>query len=268
MLYNSGGFFFAVSPLFRTVLFNLHRCGYYSLRDFFEYFYYKKYKEFSYYGIYLFVGMFGKGKTLSMTHFASNLYSRFGDSIRFISNYDLKDIPYIPLVNFQQLVDLGENETEYQGTVVLIDEVENILSHRNFANFPMPLLHMLTQQRKKKVLILSSAQRFAMVDKLYRSITTYVIDCNKYWRLQHQEVYDAWDLENATNTQLIKRLSNSWWFVRNRDYNAYDTSQFISKHASEDFISNKEILINKGDVSINMDAVNTKHQSNIYKKSK
>lgn len=214
--------------------------------------------------------MFGKGKTLSMTHFASDLYDRFGDSIRFISNYKLNNIPYIPLISFQQLVDLGEDETEYEGTVVLIDEVENLLSHRNFANFPKPLLHMLTQQRKKKVLILSSAQRFNMVDKLFRDITTYVIDCNKYWRFQHQEVYDAWELENAVNTQLIKRLDNKWWFIKNKDFNAYDTSEFISKHAAEDFISNNETLINRSSEvnQINMQAINSKHHSRLFKKSK
>ena len=71
-----------------------------------------------------------------MTHRARLIYDQFGDDVRFISNYELKDIPYIPLINFNQLVDLGEQEDDYKGTIVLIDEVENVLSHRNFANFP------------------------------------------------------------------------------------------------------------------------------------
>lgn len=109
----------------------------------------------------MFIGMFGHGKTLSMTHHAYNIYKRFGDKVRFISNYQLNGIPYIPLTNFNQLVGLGEIEDDpYIGTVVLIDEIENVLSHRNFANFPLALLHTLTQQRKKKVYIMCSAQRF------------------------------------------------------------------------------------------------------------
>lgn len=248
---------FVMSPLFRCILFNLHRCGFYTVYDIFDYFRKQKWKEFNYYGIQMYIGMFGHGKTLSMTHDARLIYDRFGDQVRFISNYKLNDIPYIPLINFNQLVDIGEEEdSPYIGTVVLIDEIENVLSHRNFSNFPLSLLHTLTQQRKKKVYILCSAQRFFMVDKLFRAITTNVIDCNKYWRFQHQEIYDAWDLENAMNYNMIRRLYNSWFFVRNIDYYSYDTSEMIKKGTAEDFISNEAALVRKGlDSMSNPDAV-------------
>lgn len=248
---------FVMSPLFRCVLFNLHRCGFYTVYDIFDYFGKQKWKEFNYYGIQMYIGMFGHGKTLSMTHDARMIYDRFGDKVRFISNYKLNDIPYIPLINFNQLVDIGEEENSpYIGTVVLIDEIENVLSHRNFANFPLSLLHTLTQQRKKKVYILCSAQRFFMVDKLFRAITTNVIDCNKYWRFQHQEIYDAWDLENSMNYSMIRRLYNSWFFIRNIDYDSYDTSEMIKKGTAEDFISNESALVRKGlDSMSNPDAV-------------
>lgn len=248
---------FVMSPLFRCILFNLHRAGFYTVYDIFDYFRKQKWKEFNYYGIQMYIGMFGHGKTLSMTHDARLIYDRFGDQVRFISNYKLNDIPYIPLINFNQLVDIGEEENcPYIGTVVLIDEIENVLSHRNFANFPLSLLHTLTQQRKKKVYILCSAQRFFMVDKLFRAITTNVIDCNKYWRFQHQEIYDAWDLENSMNYNMIRRLYNSWFFVRNIDYNSYDTSEMIKKGTAEDFISNEAALVRKGlDSMSNPDAV-------------
>ena len=246
-----------MSPLLRCFVFNLHRVGLYSVVDIIDYIRYQRWKEFNYYGIDMYIGMFGHGKTLSMTHTARLIYERFGDDVRFISNYKLNDIPYIPLINFNQLVDIGEEEdSKYIGTVVLIDEIENVLSHRNFANFPLSLLHTLTQQRKKKVYILCSAQRYFMVDKLFRSITTNVIDCNKYWRFQHQEIYDAWDLENAMNYNLIKRLYNTWFFVRNKDYYSYDTSEMVKKGTAEDFISNNEALVRKGlDSMSNPDAI-------------
>lgn len=246
-----------ISPLFRLIIKNLHRIGLYSVLDIITYIKYKKWRKFNRYGIDLFIGMFGHGKTLSMTHQARLLYNQYGDNLRFISNYKLNDIPYIPLINFQQLVDIGEEEdNKYVGTVVLIDEIENVLSHRNFANFPLALLHTLTQQRKKKVYIMASAQRFFMVDKLFRSITTNVIDCNKYWRFQHCELYDAWDLENAMNYQMIRRFSNEWWFVRNIDYMSYDTSEMVKKTTAEQFISNEESLVRKGlDLMSNDNAV-------------
>lgn len=244
-------------PLVRCIVFNLHLICIYSVYDLYQYIKNKGWEKFNMYGIRMYIGMFGHGKTLSMTHTAMGLYQKYGDTLRFISNYELKDIPYIPLINFNQLVDLGEiDEDPYQGTVVLIDEIENVLSHRNFASFPLPLLHTLTQQRKKKVFILCSAQRFFMVDKIFRSITTHVVDCNKYWRLQHIEYYDAWDLEQATNTNMVKRLGHKWYFVHNRDYYAYDTSSMVKKGTAEDFISNDEILMRRGEALLaNMDGV-------------
>lgn len=231
----------------RCIIFNLHNVAVYSVRDLVKYIRCKQWKKFSRFGIDMFIGMFGHGKTLSMTHRARKLYKRYGDSLRFISNYKLIGIPYVPLINFNQLVKLGEEEdSPYQGTVVLIDEIEDVLSHRNFANFPLPLLHTLTQQRKKHVYIMCSAQRFFMVDKLFRSITTHVIDCNKYWRLQHMVYYDAWDYENAMNTQLVKSLLSRWWFVHNRDFDCYDTEQMISQDMAGKFISNEEAIVRKG----------------------
>lgn len=206
--------------------------------------------------IYLFIGMFGHGKTLSMTHRARIIYAKFGDNVRFISNYKLIGIPYIELINFNQLVDLGEEEdNKYVGTVVLIDEIENILNNRNFSKFPLALLHTLTQQRKKRVYIMASSQRYFMVDKLFRSLVHNVFNCNKYWRFQHVEVYDAWDLEQAMNYRDIKRLSNKWWFVKNQDYNSYDTTEMIKKGTAENFISNEEAIVRQGMDAQNLGAV-------------
>lgn len=253
-------FFVIISPFLRCFLKNLHNVGIYSLYDLFVYFRDKRWKNFNEFGIDMFVGMFGHGKTLSMVHKARLLYKQYGDSIIFISNIHLYDIPYIQLVNFNQLVDLGNDMPEgVQGYVVLIDEVSSVLSHRNFANFPLELIGLLCQQRKKHVYILCSAQRFFMVDKIFRSITTNVIDCNKIWRFCNNSYYDAWDYENAMNSQLVKKLVNRWWFVKNKDFNAYDTSEMISKNSVSDFISNEDALKRKGlDSVVNLDAVRHK----------
>lgn len=250
-------FLFIISPLVRCIFHNIHFIPLYTTYDTYDYIKNQRWKEFNLYGIDMFIGMFGHGKTLSMTHHATRIYEMFGDKVRFISNYTLKGIPYIPLTNFNQLVDIGEEDNnDYIGTVVLIDEIENVLSHRNFANFPLALLHTLTQQRKKKVYIMCSAQRFFMVDKLFRSITTNVINCNKYWRFQHMEIYDAWDIENAMNYQAIKRNGNKWYFIRNKDFDSYDTEEMIRKGSAENFISNSEALVRKGlDSMCNPDAV-------------
>ncbi|MBQ9119670.1 MAG: hypothetical protein IJY09_06395 [Lachnospiraceae bacterium] len=277
---------------------NLHRVAFYSVKDIIMYFVLQKWKEFDLYGIDMFVAMFGKGKTLSMTHRARQIYAQYGDSVKFLSNYHLNGIPYTPLTNFNQLVDLGADQDEEEeaaaenppdnvtpetapteepdnpvesvsdpeaiqepaeeaaeqpkkkkkivGYVVLLDEISSVLSHRNFSSFPLEMLSMLCQQRKRRIYIMCSAQRFFMVDKIFRGITTRVIICDKVWRFVHNSYFDAWDYENATTTSILQRLGHSWWFCRDKDYAAYDTSEMITRSAAADFISNEEAIVRKG----------------------
>ena len=236
----------------KMLLHNLHRVVYYTVQDSVLYFREHKWEAFPYYGIDMFVAMFGKGKTLSMTHRALKIYRQYGDQVCFYSNYHLEDIPYIPLKNFNQLVDLGaengegQEYAEYAGYVVLLDEISSVLSHRNFSSFPLELLSMLCQQRKRKIYIMCSAQRFFMVDKIWRGITTRGVICNKLWRLVHNVYFDAWEYENATTASVLQRLGHIWWFCRDSDYHAYDTSEMITRAAAADFISNEEAIVRKG----------------------
>lgn len=254
-----------LSPFYRTLIQNLHFAFYYLFYDSIKYFKEKEWEKFGLYGITLYCNMFGAGKTLTMTHKAMQLYHKYGDSLRFISNYHLTDIPYIPLINFNQLVDLGSDDDDsYVGTVVLIDEISTVLSHRNFANFPLEMLSMLLQQRKRHIYIMCTAQRFFMVDKIWRSITTTVVDCRKIWRFENLRYYDAWEYENAVNPELLKYRNNLWWFIRNKDFDAYDTSEMISKQSAADFISNEEAIVRKGldSMSQSIENVQSKHKKN------
>ena len=47
--------------------------------------------------------------------------------------------------------------------------------------------------------------------------------CRKIWRLQCNSWYDAWELENVTNPELVRPLRRGCWFVLNKDYRAYNT---------------------------------------------
>ena len=135
---------FCMSKFLQCLLFNIHFVLFYSIKDIVKLILFRK-KEFKLYGIDMYIGMFGKGKTLSMVHKAQQIYKVFGDDVTFLSNIKLNSIPYIPLENFEQLIDL-ENQDKL-GYVVIIDEVSSVLSHRNYANFPIELIGLLTQQR-------------------------------------------------------------------------------------------------------------------------
>lgn len=260
---------YVLSPFFRCAVANLHNEIYYSGLDLYNRIKNRNKIEFDLYGVQMFIGMFGKGKTLSMTHQCEKIYKRYGDQVRFISNYELKNIPYIPLINFEQLVDLGEDQSDYIGTVVCIDEISSVLNNRAFAKFPMDLLSLLMQQRKRRVFIMCSAQRQKMVDIIFRNITTYCIDCSKIWRFCRLRYYDAWDYENAPNIQVLKPLKTIWWFAKDKDFNAYDTSQMISKSMCEDFISNDQAIVRLGlDTSQSVEKLNKRNLRKVKKNGK
>lgn len=246
-----------VLPSTRCIIFNLHYLCFYTVYDLIMYFVKRKWRDVNVgFGITCFIGMFGHGKTLSMTHHVRQLYKKYGDKILIISNYKLVGIPYVELVNFNQLLRLADDHQGYDGYVVCIDEIEAVLSNRSYSSFPLALLSPLCQQRKLHIKMFVSAQRWAMIDIIFRRITNHVVDCNKFWRLQSMRYYDAWDYENAPNTQLIKPFGARWWFVRNIDYNSYDTSEQIREDAAANFISNDETLSRIGlDTVCNEDLV-------------
>ena len=226
---------------------------FYAVKDFYLYIKNKKWQEFNYFGIDIIESDFGKGKTLYMSMRAKQIYETFksfGKEVRIISNYHLNDIPYIPLKSFEQICDLADESNpdnlRFAGTLVLFDEVQNSLSARNFANFPMELCTPLTQQRKCKVYIMASCQRIFMVDKIFRSLATHTLKVNKLWRFLPVTTYDSFDYENAVNQTLLQPIRRDWFIVRDKHYKAYDTHAMISKDCSKNFISNMDALERKG----------------------
>lgn len=132
-------------------------------------------------------------------------------------------------------------------TLVLGDEFSVQMNSRNFKTNIDPLfLNTILTCRHYYISLYYTAQRFGHVDALLRQVTNCVMECNKLWRFQRLSTFDAWELENATNPRLLTPLNKKCWFVRDQDYNAYDTLACVGnlKHAMKagDMMSEEEIL--------------------------
>lgn len=232
-----------LTKLGRCIFFNLHREALYLCIDFFDYIKNKKWNVWNGFGLNIYVGMFGKGKTLSATKYVIEQANRY--KLNVISNIKLNGIEYVPLTNWKQIVDCDGN------TIILIDEISTVFNSRNWKDFNINLLFQLLQCRKNKKMIVGTAQRFSHVDKLLRDITYNVIDCNKYWRLLHNDYFDGWDYENCQNPRMLHKVFHCWKFISNKDFKSYDTSEIIDNAKRTDFISNNEIIAARGDVQFN-----------------
>ena len=150
--------------------------------------------------------------------------------VKVLSNVALS-IPYDDFVSLQQVVYCAEKNGQYDKehdtltvTLVLGDEFSVQMNSRNFKSNIDPLfLNTLLTCRHYHISMFYTAQRFGHVDALLRQVTSCVVDCNKLWRFQRQNLYDAWEVENATSPRLVLPIARRCWFVTDRNYNAYNT---------------------------------------------
>lgn len=140
-------------------------------------------------------------------------------------------VPYQELRSLAQVVAASKVNQAYDDehdtltvTIACVDELGVQLNSRSFRdNIDPTFLSTLLCCRHYYISLYGSAQRFGHVDKLMRDVTLNVIQCRKIWRLQCNSWYDAWELENVTNPELVRPLRRGCWFVRNKDYRAYNT---------------------------------------------
>ena len=184
-----------------------------------------------------------------------------------LSNVEIKAVPYVHMESLRQFVDLSETIDIYDDehdtltvSIALCDEASSQMNSREYkSNFDPLFLSTLLTSRHFKASFYLTSQKFFMVDKLMRSCVSTVYSTDKLWRFQRYTVYDAVELENATNELMIKPLFRGCWFVTNKDYAAYDTHACVGmlKKACEngDMMSEKEILEMLGSTDSDVAAV-------------
>lgn len=283
--------YFAFIPV-RIAIKNPDKTLKYGFSDIYRYYKYKEYNNCQTGEIVAYVGLFGRGKTLSAVNRVCNMYKLYNDKIiwdrgrnkfvtqkvEILSNVHLTEVPYITLVGLNQIYQAAEKNKEKDiendtltVTLVLGDEFSVQLNSRSFKdNINALFLNTLLTCRHHHISLFYTAQRFGHVDALLRQVTSAVVDCDKVWRLQCHYIYDAWEMENAQNAMLLKPLKRTGFFVTNKDYAAYDTLATVQnlkkKFDENDMLSDAEILALQSNQPANMDIVDNPSKS--YVKSK
>lgn len=265
---------------FRLAVFHPLVTLFYGVCDGFKYVYYKRWRECPAGKLICYTALFGKGKTLSVVYYVVSKYRKYNDKriydkfrkkwvtqkIHIISNVEL-NVPYEKFVSLEQVVRVSEkfHDMDYANdtltvTLVLGDEFSVQMNSREFKKNIDPLfLNTLLTCRHHHISLIYDAQRFAHVDALLRQVTSYVVECNKCWRYMCHSYYDAFALENASEPALVRPFKRTGFFVRNRDYNAYDTLACVDNlkksFDKKDMMSEAEILDLQRNNGANMDAV-------------
>lgn len=266
-------FILANIPIARCFCENIFSVLYYCIIDVRQYFKEKRYNNAPYGQIRAYVAdnavSFGCGKTLSSVRYLCQLFNKYDgklvwcpkrqilvtQKIRILSNVELKAVPYQPLESLAQFV-LGTGEDldkldEENGTLTVtylfIDEASSQLNSRSFkSNFDPLFISRLLTSRHVRASIIYTSQRFNMVDKLLREVTNIVVGCRKLWRFELQNIYDAFEIENASSPLLVAPLKRDCYFIPNALFFNYDTFSMLKRleksFSEDDMMTPEEIL--------------------------
>ena len=196
------------------------------------------------YGIWLYCGLYGQGKTISLTEYLTRMRKKYGDKIYISTNYGFKYEDF-PLNDWRDLL------TTYDKPVIFgYDEIQNEFNSRDYKNFPYELVKLLTQNRKGNgKQIIGTAQRYGRVDKTIRELCTHVIECKRSWfgRVTKTKKYDVEDYEQMLNeVDVMKKRKvhcSRYSFIQTDELrDSYDTLQMLETAKTKEYVSASEKL--------------------------
>lgn len=197
-------------------------------------------RKFNEYGLTLYVGDQGSGKSMAMTEYLERMRKDFPRAL-IITNYG-----YVHQdKEFGDWNDFFEIRNGVDGVIFALDEIQNEFNSKAWKEFPEELLSEITQQRKQKVKIIASAQVYQDVAVQLRRQTLYVAECTTFaqrWTIVR--CFRKKDYERAQNfaegTQKVQKVYKKS-FVQNEHLRSlYDTEKKIERLARTRFMSKKE----------------------------
>ena len=198
------------------------------------------YKEFKEYGMTMYCGRQGAGKTMAMTTYLETIRKKYPEAL-IITNYG-----YIHETQpFKDWQDFFEIKNGTKGIVYAIDEIQNEFSSSAWKNFPESLLTEITQQRKQRVKIVCSSQIFTRVAKPLREQCMDVVDCFTIGeRGTFMRCFDAVEynktIDSPTGKDKLRRKYRKSFVQDNYIRGLYDTYEKIERIKRTEYLSKAE----------------------------
>lgn len=201
-------------------------------------------KRLHLFGIEMYCGLYGQGKTIALTERLDAYRTKYGDKIFIATNYYYKDQDFV-INSWKDLL------VEYDRPIIFgYDEIQNEFSSRDFSNFPSSLLSLLTQNRKGHgKMILCTAQRYTRVDKVFRELCSHVTECKTFLgRVTSTKTYDHDDYNNLVSVtsvdtkRKIRPVKRHIFVQTDRLRDLYDSYKMLESAKSKEYLSQQELL--------------------------
>lgn len=199
-------------------------------KQFVEDLYNRNPNEFTGYGLWLYCGFQGTGKTLSVVHDLLKYQKMFPNlKVRTNMEYKYQD------GEITCGDDLLNNNNGVYGQIEVIDEIQSWYSSLQSKDFPPHLIEEICQQRKQRKMIIGTAQVYSRVAKPLREVCAYVVCPKTYFgciTVCRVTKPQFWNEEKQEFTKFLR----SYFFVHNEEIrNAYDTYKKIEKMKKSGF---------------------------------
>lgn len=244
---------------FIFILFNI-------IKDFIKRIKTKAYKKFDKFGLHIFLGSFGSGKTCAITTIAYSLSCKYKD-MTILTNYNLFNFPkhtkILPLNTYEDIINAPHN------TLILIDEIGTLFNSRDFSagkSLPKILFQHICQCRHVNKMILATAQDWMDIDvQLRRKVSTVNLSIAHlkypYSRAFTIWTYDAkqYDLAYINPMYPIKAIDSFAYLQTDKIRSMYDTKEMIDTLLHSDYLDDDKIAANQSISSPRINDVRSKN---------
>lgn len=200
-------------------------------------------QEFDEYGVTMYCGRQGAGKTASMTEKLERMRVKFPKAI-IVTNYG-----YIhENQSFNDWNDFFEIRNGVDGVIFAIDEIQNEFSSSAWNKFPEGLLKEVSQQRKQRIKILCTSQIFTRVVKQLREQCDDVVECRTLGqRWTFMTSLDAVDYNGTIDTPSGRDKITRYYrksFIQDEKFRSlYDSYEKIERIRNTEYLTKVERLI-------------------------
>lgn len=199
-------------------------------------------RKFNLYGLTIFCGRQGGGKTISMVEYLDRMKEKFPDcKIVTNFNYIRQDMPFTDWRQFTEV------RNGLDGVIFAIDELQNEYNSNNWQDFPEELLSTVTMQRKQRIKIVATSQVFTRVVKQLREQCYEVIECKTILgRWTRQKCFDADDynaiVDNLTDKRKFQtRKKWRYSFIQSNNIRSlFDSYAVVESIKNKDYIKRNE----------------------------
>ena len=175
------------------------------------------------FGIIAYVGGVGEGKTLSIVE-------RLENTKKLYKNVDVKIYTNFGYVNQdEEIKSIEDIINADDNSIIAIDEVHTLFGSREWKEFPISMLSLITQNRKHSKQLLFTSQDFALMDVSLRRLCNYIVECKILsGRWVFQKAFRPNDYKPIENEFRPRHRAWRYSFIATDEmFDLYDTFKII-----------------------------------------